>query len=159
MKRAYILIALFITLRKNDTDIPVWAETMPSILRQNQHVETTFRCQRKMWAILTQRAHSLMLLKSYRNFHIYFQTLKKIYKLISCSKTILILEIEEVNISILTLQSENGRKKEEVTSPRHPKSQKKSKHTYPDFIAMPSTKSYCVFPYRKEPHYFTAPSM
>lgn len=47
MKRAYILLALFIT-KKNGTDIPVWAETMPSILRQNQHVGTTFRCQRKM---------------------------------------------------------------------------------------------------------------
>lgn len=32
---------------ENGSDIPVWAKTMPSILRQNQHVGTTFRCQRK----------------------------------------------------------------------------------------------------------------
>lgn len=97
MKRAYILLALFIT-KKNGTDIPVWAETMPSILRQNQHVGTTFRCQRKMWATLTQNAHSLKLPKSCRNFHTYLQTLKHIHRLISCSKTSSILKMEEVNI-------------------------------------------------------------
>lgn len=48
---------------------------MPSVLRQNQHVGTTFRCQRKMWATLTQTAPSLMLPRPCRNFHIYFQTL------------------------------------------------------------------------------------
>lgn len=70
-----------------------------------------------------------------------------IYIFISCSQTSSILETEEANTSILTLQSEDGRKKkEEATSSRHPKSQKKSKHGCPDFISMASTKPYWMFP-------------
>lgn len=51
------------------------------------------------------------------------------------------------------LQSE--KKKEEVTSPRHPKSQKKSKHRSPDSIPIAPTKSHCIFLRGKSPAVLT----
>lgn len=92
-------------IRRNGCDIPVWAETMPSILRQSQHVGKLAQARGEC------EPHS-----RYKRTHAsqvsplpYSPTFKTTLRFTSSRRSSSILEIQEANIFILT-ESENRRK-------------------------------------------------